>query len=213
MMDSDDELSMQSSGDELLLDEDSGMSDADVDGSDIELDDYDDDMGFSQEKPTKKDKKSYEVDFKVLSPDDIQHLQDSEIDECKDLLGQPVENVAILLRRFKWNREKLMEKYLDDQQEVLEAIGLEEDESGNTKVVEMDEPFMCDICCNDEPGLKTYAMKCGHRFCLDCYRMYLATKIKEEGEAARIKCPGEGCNRILDSKSLDMLVEEDLKDR
>jgi len=61
--------------------------------------------------------------------------------------------------------------------------------------------------------LSTFAMKCGHRFCVDCYQQYLAQKIKEEGEAARIKCPGDGCNRIVDSKSLDLLVSEDLKDR
>jgi len=42
---------------------------------------------------------------------------------------------------------------------------------------------------------------------------YLAEKIRGEGEAARISCPGDDCNRILDSKTLDMLVEEDLQDR
>jgi ariadne-1 len=212
-MDSEDEFSVQSSGDELILDDDSGMSDVGEEDSDGDLDDYDDDMGFSQEKPVKKDKKSYEVDFKVLSPEDIERGQDRIIDECKDLLGQPKENIAILLRHFKWNRERLMEKYLDDQHEVLESTGLEEDESGNTKILELDEPFMCEICCDDEPGLKTYAMKCGHRFCVDCYKTYLATKIKDEGEAARIKCPGDGCNRILDSRSLNLLVGEDIKDR
>jgi ariadne-1 len=211
MMDSEDDFSMQSSDEELILDEDSGMSDQDA--SDLELDDYDDDMGFSQDKPTKKDRKAYEVDFKVLSPEDIQGFQDREVDECKDLLGQPKENVAILLRRFKWNREKLMEKYLDDQHEVLEATGLGENESGQTKITQMDEPFMCEICCNDEPGQMTYAMKCGHRFCVDCYKTYLVTKIKEEGEAARIKCPGGECNRIIDSRSLDLLVDDDLRER
>jgi ariadne-1 len=211
MMDSDDDYSVQSSDGELMIDDDSGMSDQD--GSDLDLDDYDDDMGFSQDKPAKKDRKAYEVDFRVLSPEDIQGFQDQAIDECKVLLGQPKENVAILLRRFKWNRERLMEKYLDDQHEVLEATGLGENESGYTKITEMDDSFMCEICCDDEPGQKTYAMKCGHRFCVDCYKTYLATKIKEEGEAARIKCPGEGCNRVLDSRSLDLLVDDGLKDR
>ena len=56
-------------------------------------------------------------------------------------------------------------------------------------------------------------MKCGHRFCVDCYKHYLSQKIREEGEAARIRCPGDGCNRIVDSQSLDLLVSLDLKDR
>ena len=56
-------------------------------------------------------------------------------------------------------------------------------------------------------------MNCGHRFCVDCYRHYLSQKIKEEGEAARIKCPGDGCNKIIDARSLDLLVTSDLTDR
>ncbi|KAK5013191.1 E3 ubiquitin-protein ligase dbl4 [Cryomyces antarcticus] len=56
-------------------------------------------------------------------------------------------------------------------------------------------------------------MKCGHQYCVDCYRHYLAQKIKDEGEAARIKCPGDKCSRVVDSKSLDLLVTVDLKDR
>ena len=56
-------------------------------------------------------------------------------------------------------------------------------------------------------------MKCGHRYCVDCYRQYLAQKIKDEGEAARIQCPTAGCNRIVDSKSLDLLVAAELKAR
>jgi ariadne-1 len=183
-------------------------------GSDLDLDNYDeDDMGFeSQDKITKVQKKPYEVDFKVYSPEDIQRFQDGEIDEVKHLLGQPPENTAILLRRFRWNRERLLEQYMEKQMEVLDAAGLEEDESGSSKICKVP-GFMCDICCEDEVNLDTFAMKCGHRFCIDCYKRYLASKIKDEGEAARIKCPGNGCDRIVDSKSLDLLVESELKDR
>jgi len=47
---------------------------------------------------------------------------------------------------------------------------------------------------------------------VDCYRQYLAQKIKNEGEAARIQCPTEGCNQIVDSKSMDLLVASELKE-
>jgi ariadne-1 len=182
-------------------------------GSDLDADDYDDNMGFeSQDKITKVQKKAYEVDFKVYSPEDIHKFQEKEINEVKDLLGQPPENTAILLRRFRWNRERLLETYMDKQMEVLDAAGLEEDESGHSKIQRLP-GFMCDICCEDEPDMDTFALKCGHRFCVDCYKTYLASKIKDEGEAARIKCPGDGCNRVVDSRSLNTLIEGSLKDR
>jgi ariadne-1 len=101
---------------------------------------------------------------------------------------------------------------MDKQMEVLDAAGLEEDESGHSKIQTVP-GFMCDICCEDEPGMATFALKCEHRFCVDCYKTYLASKIKDEGEAARIKCPGDSCNRVVDSRSLNTLISGSLKDR
>ena len=174
----------------------------------------DPDLGFeSHDKDIAKPRrKAYEVDYKVFGPMDIQSHQDKQIDEVSIILGQPPEASAILLRHFRWNKERLIESYMDRPEQILESAGLGQSGSSpaKTKIVP---GFTCDICCDDDPGLETYAMKCGHRYCVDCYRQYLAQKIKEEGEAARIQCPKDGCSRIVDSKSLDLLVAEELKDR
>lgn len=100
---------------------------------------------------------------------------------------------------------------MEKPEELLEAAGLSSDasEPPRTKVIRS---FTCDICCDDEEP-ETYALKCGHRYCVDCYRQYLAHKIKDEGEAARIQCPTSGCKRIVDSKSLEMLVTPDVEER
>lgn len=180
--------------------------------SDNDIED-DPDIGFdSQDKDFKPRQKAYEVDFSVYSPQDIQVQQDKQVDEVSNILGQPPEATAVLLRQTRWNKERLIEQYMDKQDEVLDKAGLSQDESWKPEIKVMD-GFMCDICCDDTPGLQTYAMKCGHRFCLDCYRQYLTQKVKEEGEAARIRCPGDGCNRIVDSKSFDILMASDLRDR
>ena len=101
---------------------------------------------------------------------------------------------------------------MDKPDSVLEKAGLGP-ESAQIPTTRVIKGFTCDICCEDTPGLETYAMKCGHRYCVDCYRQYLAQKIKDEGEAARIQCPTSGCNRIVDAKSLDLLVAAELKAR
>ena len=148
----------------------------------------------------------------MFGPSDIQAHQDKQIDEVSAILGQPPEASAILLRHLRWNKERLIEAYMEKPEEILEAAGLGPDaaEPPKTRVIP---GFTCDICCEDKPGLETYAMKCEHRYCVACYRQYLAQKIKEEGEAARIQCPTTGCNRIVDSKSLDLLVATELKER
>lgn len=101
---------------------------------------------------------------------------------------------------------------MDRPEAVLEEAGLGPDNVNAPKTLTLN-GFACDICCEDSPGLETYALKCNHRYCVDCYRQYLAQKVRDEGEAARIQCPTRGCNRIVDSKSLDLLVAADLKQR
>lgn len=152
------------------------------------------------------------IDFKVLSPADIQAQQDRQIEDVSAILGEPPESAAILLRHYRWNKERLIESYMDHPEDVLDSAGLGPNlvETPQTKVVP---GFVCEICFEDEADLQTYAMRCGHRYCVDCYQHYLSQKIREEGEAARIRCPREGCNRIVDSKSLELLVTSDLKER
>ena len=179
----------------------------------LEFDDEgESDVGFSQDKDLKPTKKTYEVDYSVFSPADIQSHQDKQIDEVSAILGQPSEASAILLRHLRWNKERLVEIYMDKPDAVLESAGLGPD-AAQTPATRVIKGFTCDICCEDTPGLETYALKCGHRYCTDCYRQYLAQKIKDEGEAARIQCPTRGCRRIVDAKSLDLLVAEELKSR
>lgn len=173
-------------------------------------------MGFeSQDKEVKAAKKAYEVDFTVYDPDDIQSHQDKQIQEVANILSQPPQAAAILLRYFRWKKEELIDKYFQDTDKVLEDAGLGQDADAHPPRVEKVPGFMCDICCEDDADLETFAMRCGHRFCVDCYKHYLEGKIKDEGEAARIRCPGDGCNRIVDSRTLDFLVSSkpDVKDR
>ncbi|KAL8695352.1 MAG: hypothetical protein Q9218_000111 [Villophora microphyllina] len=178
-----------------------------------DFEDDEPDMGFSQDKDLMKPrKKAYEVDFNIYGPDEIIAQQDKQVEEVSAILGQPPEASAILLRHLRWNKERLIERYMDRPDAVLEEAGLGPD-GGRPPKVESLRGFTCTICYDDEPGINTYAMKCGHRYCVDCYLQYLAQKVKAEGEAARIQCPTEGCSRIVDAKTMELLATQDIKDR
>ncbi|CAG8958639.1 hypothetical protein HYFRA_00009956 [Hymenoscyphus fraxineus] len=209
-MDSEDDFMSGLSSDDDMLDDQSDNDDESV--AEFGIDESDPELDFSHKEDTKKKKTSFEINFKVYKPEDIQRQQDDLIDEVNMILDIRKEDAAILLRHFRWNKERLIEDYMDRPKKVLEAAGLGPSTTGPPKL-EVVPDFMCDICCEDEPGLKSFAMKCGHRFCASCYNQYLVQKIKEEGEAARIQCPADGCNRIIDAKSLDLLVAADLQQR
>ncbi|KAJ4010683.1 hypothetical protein NW752_008811 [Fusarium irregulare] len=235
-MDSDDEYMSALSTDDEIMQDDSGdeisagdgtfpetpngssypimtlTNDADIaDFDDEEFDEPDPDFGLAKDVEKKK-RAAHVVPCKVHEPSDIQNQQDEMIGEVNMILDMQKEDAAILLRHFRWNKERLLEDYMDRPEKVMEAAGLGSNTSSSPKL-EVIPGFICDICCEDDEGLESFAIKCGHRYCVDCYRHYLTQKIREEGEAARIQCPSDGCGRILDSASLDVLVTPALADR
>ncbi|RKF63630.1 E3 ubiquitin-protein ligase dbl4 [Erysiphe neolycopersici] len=207
-MDSDDEyISLSSDEDDVLLDEsDDGSAD------EFGFDEPEPDLEISVKNEISNKKHSFDTSFKVFRPCDIQAQQDELINEVNLILDLRQEETAILLRYFKWNRERLIEEYMDRPKKVLENSGLGLNESDIPKL-EVVPGFMCDICYEDDINLQTFALKCGHRYCFDCYRHYLSQKILEEGEAARIQCAKDGCKRIMDANSVNILVTPNLKNR
>lgn len=182
----------------------------------VDFDDFDDDepepdLDFPKDF-NGRSKVSRDVGFEVYSPANIQKQQDDLIDEVNMILDIQKEEASILLRHFRWNKERLIEDYMDKPRHVLEAAGLAHKSSGPPKL-QVIPGFVCEICYEDGEGLQSFGIKCGHRYCVDCYRHYLAQKIREEGEAARIQCPSDGCNLIIDSRSLDHLLTPDLTER
>lgn len=219
-MSSDDELMQDDMSDDisagdgtytLVSDSDFRLADFASDFDEEDFDEPDPDFGLSKDLDKKK-KQAHLVSYKVFEPTDIQRQQDDMINEVNMILDMRKEDAAILLRYFRWNKERLLEDYMDRPEKVLEAAGLSNNSTSLPKL-EAIPGFVCDICCEDEDGLESFGMKCGHRYCADCYRHYLTQKVREEGEAARIQCPADGCGRILDSRSLDLLVTAELKGR
>lgn len=151
------------------------------------------------------------MDYDIKSPSQIHDIQQDFINDTSAILGESSERCAILLRYFKWNKERLIENYLERRGRTLELAGL--DTSGAFSQPKAIAGFMCDICCDDDEGLQTFALKCDHRFCTDCYGRYLSQKIIEEGEAANITCPGEKCTMIVDSHTVKLMVKANVLSR
>ncbi|KAI5290538.1 hypothetical protein KEM52_000424 [Ascosphaera acerosa] len=190
-----------------------------------------DEGGFYDRDIIRPQRKPFEVEYRALSPDQITQEQNVQVHEIATILGLPPDHCAIMLRYMHWNKEKLMERYMEDADKLLDAVGLDSPSSSSsssptstslstsasssstTSKIDTDVPTTCAICYNDEPGMPTYAMRCGHRFCVDCYQHYLAQKIGEEGEAAHIQCPSDDCHRIVDSRTLELLLSDSLKQR
>jgi ariadne-1 len=189
--------------DDLCLDLESTKSDSD-DGDDG-------DYGFADFTEEKRPSKSFEVEFQVLSDSDIRKRQEEQIQQIQSILGLSLEKSAVLLRHFKWNKEGVIDRFMEDPDALLSSVGISSD-GGKSPLIQT-ASIMCEICCDDSGNLKTFSLSCCHRYCVDCYQQYLTQKIKEEGESRRITCPSDKCNLVFDEKSVQLLVTPDVFDR
>ncbi|TPX72182.1 hypothetical protein SpCBS45565_g00427 [Spizellomyces sp. 'palustris'] len=179
-----------------------GMDDED---DDDEEDDFDAADGFAPVIADKDVKKAYEVEFLVHSTDEIIEFQNKEIAHVAGILGCLPEHAATMLRQFKWNKERLIERYMEDPEGESEKAGVVVDTKKQPRFTVVNK-FECPICCSDEEGLETLALSCGHRFCRDCYEAYLNEKIAQQGESRRIQCMEAGCRLVVDEKTVEMVV-------
>ena len=151
--------------------------------------------------------------LQVLDSTRCLSLAEAEVGAISELLCCPTDLAALLLRYFKWDREKLTNDYMADAQAVLESVGVLGEGVADRKLiclpcgervavgestVSVDSlpPIVCQICF--ESTRRYSALSCGHRFCSACYTTYVGHQISDEGHACVwAKCPAEGCKLTL----------------
>ncbi|XP_030372697.1 potential E3 ubiquitin-protein ligase ariadne-1 [Scaptodrosophila lebanonensis] len=167
-------------------------------------------------------KRNVEVDdfsYTVLSVDQIMQYQRSIIDEVNNVLNLSPQVTRIILNHYKWDKETLFEKYFERTPEdffqrahVLNPFA----SPSSTSVHQISpkssksshsggEEEVCGICycaCNELKGLG-----CGHSFCAECWKQYLANKTFSEGLAHSITCPSTNCDILVDDVSFEQLAD------
>jgi ariadne-1 len=145
----------------------------------------------------------------------------------------------ILLRDFRWNKDQLIDKYLEDPDTAAVNSGLvvpaprpapeptkpsgkglltrssrkvpSSAPSSQTSSQTSQEPFECPICCDGDPR-KVMALKCGHRFCSECWQAYIQNKIRQEGEC-NIRCANTDCVLVVPSKFIYDIMDKGTAER
>jgi ariadne-1 len=164
----------------------------------------DQDMGISLVLAEKNQRKAHQVECQAHSLGDIRQTQETQIANVAVICYIDPSQAAILLRHYRWNKERVIEAYMDDPERTLRKAGIVSDDSSD-HVIQRLPSYECQICFDDE-HLDSYALQCGHRVCTDCWCMYLSKKIAEEGKSSKIQCLFQKCNVIVDEKTVERLV-------
>ncbi|KAF8629287.1 hypothetical protein AX15_003534 [Amanita polypyramis BW_CC] len=67
----------------------------------------------------KTTRKPYEIDYRSLSQAEVEKLMRDDIENICSVLGVEASAATLLLRHMSWNRERLVEKYMDNRSRVL----------------------------------------------------------------------------------------------
>lgn len=178
----------------------------------------DDDVDFEMDIDKHTKEKTSDIEdypYEVLSTEEIvQHMVDS-IQEVNAVVQMPNTTTRILLNHFKWDKEKLMERLYDGDQEALFS---------EARVIN---PFRkplpvnkyktrrrssgteeCLICFMVLPSVTMTGLECNHKFCSHCWTSYLTTKIMEEGLGQTISCAQFMCDILVDDGTVMRLVKD-----
>lgn len=177
-----------------------------------------DDVDFAIEvdNASSKDFPSYEDEYQyeVLSTEEIvKHMGDC-IKEVNVVVQIPSTTTRILLNFFNWDKEKLMEKFFDGNQDELfkEARVVNPFKKVNVAKPKIINKLLgteeCEICFIIYPPIQMTGLECGHRFCTQCWNEYLTTKIMEEGVGQTIACPAHNCPILVDDETAMGLLKD-----
>ncbi|KAA1475137.1 hypothetical protein DENSPDRAFT_841885 [Dentipellis sp. KUC8613] len=163
---------------------------------------------------SKGKKKSYEVEYDSLSQTAVEDLMKADVEHISAIFGVDADVASLLLRYMDWNKDRLIDKYMDNASAVSTAAGISPPTKASSpgperskrttrasrlspsakKPTPPPEPFVCPICF-DDTQTQTLALACGHAFCTACWSAYVTGKIREEGEQ-RIACMAEDCGVV-----------------
>ena len=72
--------------------------------------------------------------------------------------------------------------------------------------------FTCGICFDEPDPSEITKLRCAHAFCAPCWRMYLRSKIIEDGQTL-FCCMEQGCRTYVDEPFINTLMDTTVQER
>lgn len=133
-------------------------------------------------------------DYRLLHEDELRAEQALVVREVASLLEIPEECADTLLLHFKWNKERLLDRYYADPKAVRAEAGIAT--LGVSCVAKG--PFTCEICLDDRSAGEGFGLGCNHVFCKTCWANYTAAAVLDQGQGCvYTKCPATGCGEAV----------------
>ncbi|KAL6052942.1 RBR-type E3 ubiquitin transferase [Balamuthia mandrillaris] len=144
--------------------------------------------------------------YEALRPEDVLRQYREIIAHVVQRLNLPNDTVAVsLLRSFGWNKDRLVEAYVEDSKGVCRSAGITT-VSLEAVIVNKEDEFECLVCMDDFKAADSFALPCEHRYCASCWRSFLELKIKEGAGCLSTKCMAPECEYAVHDAAFAKIV-------
>lgn len=141
---------------------------------------------------------------RVLEAADLVREQEESIVQISELFECPKTMASVMLRKFNWNTERLIERWMDNSEKVLKESGLSAAELKPTR--EGSGGVTCQVCYDTVSLAESSRCGQGHPFCNDCWSGYLTSQIGDGG-ALTIRCMQPKCPALIEPALVQALVD------
>lgn len=143
--------------------------------------------------------------YKILSQNQYVDLMMNYVDEVKDILQLSSSIVKLLLNYFKWDKQRLLEKFYDmNHEEFFHQAKIINPFS--SKLSDSNSENLCLICYLDDQN-NMFNLECKHTFCNDCWKNYINNEIVNEGHGHTISCPDLQCEILVDDEAIHKFLD------
>ncbi|SCU98309.1 LADA_0H12068g1_1 [Lachancea dasiensis] len=141
--------------------------------------------------------------YNCLTTDQIYDLVLLRLDRIQPIFDCPYGDIIVMLQKYGWSEERLLEDWTEFEDKVLISCGLKvAKQIGCSRGLQNHPDFLCHICCESNKR-KSFRLECGHEYCLECYQHYIKDKLLE-GKV--ITCMG--CSLALKNCDIDAIAGE-----
>ena len=185
-----------------------------TDYSESDSDYSDEEFDFSDQEYEYEEDFSSDHDGKTVTPKDPEHFEHALLlpEAAKEMVTKKAqelceENFSVAMAKMlvaskNWDMEKIVPP-LKVEKPAKKQKKRKKQKKANR------EDSLCSVCflSAEDTEAPMMGLYCGHRFCRDCWEMYLKTEINS-GNSTRIACMTKDCNVLTDEDFVLAIVKD-----
>ncbi|KAK4403971.1 putative E3 ubiquitin-protein ligase ARI8 [Sesamum angolense] len=141
--------------------------------------------------------------YTILAEEAIKQFQENDISEVSNILSDSRALACTLLSRYNWDISFVFDEWFGNEEKVRDSTGI------SPKQKSVESAVYCKICLETvENNENVYTASCGHRFCADCWKSYVAVSINDGPGCVTMRCPEPKCKAVVGLDMVELVASE-----